>query len=158
MIPNEQDLERILVFKEIPLFRYLPLDTLLALAHSVETRRYPSGALIVEDGQPLEHCHILEAGAVSIDRGGVVEPLAAPACFNELALIGAAEPMGRIVALEPCRVLRLHAVVFQDLGRDHPEILLELCRILAHRVRAAEGASTTTRPAQPARPPRAQTS
>ena len=55
-------------------------------------------------------------------------------------LIGEVVPTGPIVAIEPCRVLLLHAIVLQDLSRDHPEILLELCRSLARRVRAAEAA------------------
>ena len=141
MIPDEQDLERVLVLKRIPLFRYLPLDTLLAIAHSVQSRRYAPGDVIANDGERLEHCHILEAGFVSIDHGGRTERLTAPTWFNELVLIGEATPTGRILALEACRVLHLHAVVFQDLSRDHPEILLELCRVLARRVRAAEGAT-----------------
>jgi len=150
MIPNEQDLERVLTLKRIALFRYLPLDTLLAIAHSVQSRRYAPGEVIAEAGARLEHCHILEAGVVAIERAGTTESLAAPASFNELVLIGEATPAGRIVAREPCRVLRLHAVVFQDLGRDHPEILVELCRILARRVRAAEAAVVAApRPVDP---------
>lgn len=140
MIHNEQDLERVLVLKRIPLFRCLPLDTLLAVARSVDSRQYGPGDVIVTSGERLEHCHILEAGAVSIERCGSIEPLAAPACFNELVLIGEDRPDGRIVALEPCCILRLHAVVLQDLARDYPDILLELCRNLVRRVRAAEGA------------------
>jgi hypothetical protein len=140
MMLNEQDLERVLVLKRIPLFRHLPLDTLLAVSRSVEAQRYLPGEVISQGGERLEHCHILEAGAVSIDRGNSIEPLPAPACFNELVLIGEVTPGARIVAIEPCRILRLHAVVLQDLSRDNPEILLELCRNLARRVRAAEGA------------------
>jgi CRP-like cAMP-binding protein len=53
------------------------------------------------------------------------------------------------VALEPCRVLRLHAVVLQDLSRDYPEILLELCRNLARRVRALEWTEPDRSPVRP---------
>jgi CRP-like cAMP-binding protein len=138
MMLNEQDLERVLVLKRIPLFRHLPLDTLLAVSRSVESQQYLPGDVIVQGGERLEHCHILEAGAVSIERGGSIEPLPAPACFNELVLVGEAAPGGRIVAVEACRILRLHAVVLQDLSRDYPEILLEICRDLARRLRAVE--------------------
>ena len=133
MILNDKDLERILILKRIPLFRYLPLDTLLAVSHSAKSRRYLPGDTIVTGRERLEHCHILEVGAISIDRGGTSERLAAPACLNELVLVGEAMPIGRILALEPCRVLLLHAVVLQDLSREHPEILVELCRTLARR-------------------------
>lgn len=137
---SEQDLDRVLVLKRIPLFRYLPLDTLLAVSRSVRSRRYLPGEVIVSGREQLDHCHILETGAIAVDRGGASEPIAAPACLNELVLIGEVMPIDRIVAREPCQILLLHAVVLQDLSRDHPEILLELCRILARRIRAAEGA------------------
>jgi hypothetical protein len=138
MILDEQDLERVLVLKRISLFRYLSLDTLLAVSRAVQLRQYLPGDVIVSGREQPDQCHILEAGTVSLNRGGTAETLAAPACLNELVLIGEVAPTGPIVALEPCRVLRLHAVVLQDLSRDYPEILLELCRNLARRVRAAE--------------------
>ncbi len=138
MVLEEQDLERVLALKRIPLFRYLSLDTLLAVSRAAQSRHYLSGDLIASGREQPDQCHILEAGTVSLNRGGATELLAAPACLNELVLIGEVTPTGPIVALEPCRVLRLHAVVLQDLSRDHPEILLELCRNLARRVRAIE--------------------
>jgi hypothetical protein len=149
MMLSEEDLERVLLLKGILLFRHLSLDTLLAVSRSLEAQEYLSGEVIVHKGERLRHCHIIEAGAVSIDRGGSIETLVAPACFNELVVIGEATSGGRIVALEPCRILLLHAVVLQDLSRDHPEILAEVCRDLARRLRAAEG---TERPATPLLP------
>jgi CRP-like cAMP-binding protein len=140
MVLDEQDLERVLVLKRIPLFRYLSLDTLLAVARAVQSRQYLPGDIVVSGREQPDQCYILEAGTVSLSRGATAERLAAPACLNELVLIGEVAPTGPIVALEPCRVLLLHAVVLQDLSRDHPEILLELCRSLARRVRAAEAA------------------
>jgi CRP-like cAMP-binding protein len=139
MMLSEEDLERVLLLKGIPLFRHLSLDTLLAVSRSLEAQEYLPGEVIVHEGERLRHCHIIEAGAVSIGRGGGTETLLAPACFNELVVIGEATSGGRIVALESCRILLLHAVVLQDLSRDHPEILTEVCRDLARRVRAAEG-------------------
>ena len=140
MMLDEQDLERVLILKRIPLFRYLSLDTLLAVSRAVQSRQYLPGDVIVSGREQPDQCHILEAGTVSLNRGGAAELIAAPACLNELVLIGEVMPTGPIVALEPCRVLRLHAVVLQDLSRDYPEILLELCRSLARRVRAAKSA------------------
>jgi hypothetical protein len=151
MMLDEQDLERVLVLKRISLFRYLSLDTLLAVSRAMQVRQYLHGEVIVSGREQPDHCLILEAGTVSLRRGGTAESLAAPACLNELVLIGEVTPTGSIIALEPCRVLLLHAVVLQDLSRDYPEILLELCRNLARRVRAAELAElgrSSVRPAE----------
>jgi hypothetical protein len=151
MMLDEQDLERVLVLKRVSLFRYLSLDTLLAVSRAMQVRQYLHGEVIVSGREQPDHCLILEAGTVSLRRGGTAESLAAPACLNELVLIGEVTPTGSIIALEPCRVLLLHAVVLQDLSRDYPEILLELCRNLARRVRAAELAElgrSSVRPAE----------
>ena len=43
MVLDEQDLERVLVLKRIPLFRYLSLDTLLAVSRAVQSRQYLPG-------------------------------------------------------------------------------------------------------------------
>jgi CRP-like cAMP-binding protein len=150
MMLDEQDLERVLVLKRISLFRYLSLDTLLAVSRAMQLRQYLPGEIIVNGRDQLDHCHLLEAGTVSLSRGGGTESLAAPACLNELVLIGEVTPIGPIVALEPCRVLLLHAVVLQDLSRDYPEILLELCRNLARRIRAAEVAALGASPVRTA--------
>jgi hypothetical protein len=150
MMLDEQDLERVLVLKRISLFRYLSLDTLLAVSRAMQLRQYLPGDVIVSGREQPDHCHLLEAGTVSLSRGGATELLAAPACLNELVLIGEVTPIGPIVALEPCRVLLLHAVVLQDLSRDYPEILLELCRNLARRIRAAEVAALGTSPVRTA--------
>jgi CRP-like cAMP-binding protein len=34
--------------------------------------------------------------------------------------------------------LRLHRLVFHDLSRDYPEIVMELCKLLARRLRRAD--------------------
>jgi hypothetical protein len=149
MVLDEQDLERVLALKRIPLFRYLSLDTLLAVSRAAQSRRYLPGDLITSGREQPDHCHILEAGTVSLGHGGTVESVAAPACLTELVLIGEVTQTGPIVALEPCRVLRLHAVVLQDLSRDYPEILLELCRNLARRVRALEWTEPDRSPVRP---------
>ena len=150
MMLDEQDLERVLVLKRIPLFRYLSLDTLLAVARAVQLRQYLPGDIIASGREQPDHCHILEVGTVSLSRGGIAELIKAPACLNELVLIGEVGPSGPIVALEACRVLLLHAVVLQDLSRDYPEILLELCRSLARRIRAAEVAAPGAGPVRSA--------
>jgi CRP-like cAMP-binding protein len=34
--------------------------------------------------------------------------------------------------------LRLHRIAFHDLSRDYPEVLTELCKLLARRLRRAD--------------------
>ena len=132
---NEQDLERVFGLKRTPLFSYLPLDTLLAVSRVLETRHYLAGEEIVTRGATQDHLGILERGAVGLVGPGGSERLEAPACFGEMVLVGELPLFQRVVAIEDSTVLRLHRVVFQDLIQDHPEMGMELAKLLARRLR-----------------------
>ena len=134
---DDQDFERIIGLKRLPLFRYVPFETIAQVARSTQVRAYLAGEEVRADGTHGQDLLILEAGAVSIANREGVQSLSAPACFGEIALAG--EPMHwpRITALEDARVSFLRAAIFEELCREHPEIALELCRLLARRLRQA---------------------
>ncbi len=137
--PTELDMERILLLKRVPLFRYLPLDTLLAVSRALERRHYIDGQPVLEAGAPLDHVWFVETGAVDLTlAGGALEHLIAPAHFGELILADDHVRAPQVVAVGDCTVLRLHRIVFHDLSRDHPDMLMELCKLLARRLRRAE--------------------
>ena len=140
-IPGERDLERALALKRTPLFRYLPLDTLLAVARMLESRRHLAGEEIVAEAAHQDWLGIVESGSVLLVGRHGGERVGAPGTFGELALVDELPPYPRVVAAEEVALLRLHRVIFEDLCRDHPEIVLELCRLLARRLRAAHGGS-----------------
>ncbi|HET6521907.1 MAG TPA: cyclic nucleotide-binding domain-containing protein, partial [Geminicoccaceae bacterium] len=141
--PTESDMERVLLLKRVPLFRYLPLDTLLAVGRVLERRAYVAGETVFEAGSRSDHFCIVESGAVEVFGDGRAAPsperLVAPAWFGELVLVDEVPRSPRVVAAEDCALLRLHRIVFHDLSRDHPEVLLELCRLLARRLRQVQG-------------------
>jgi len=139
-IATELDMERVLVLKRVALFRYLPLDTLLAISRVLERRQYLDRDAILEPGTRWDHFCIVESGAVDLlAHGGAAEHLIAPAVFGELILADESVLSPRVVAAGDCVLLRLHRIVFQDLSRDHPDMLMELCKLLARRLRHKEG-------------------
>jgi hypothetical protein len=134
MAMDHEGFERIIALKRMPLFRYMPFDTVAQVARAAQVRTYRSGEEVVADGGRRQDLLILEAGALTIgdrDRGHV---LAAPACFGEVALSGERMSWPRITALEEARVSFLRATIFEELCREHPEIAMELCRLLARRL------------------------
>ena len=142
MAMDPQSFERIIALKRMPLFRYMPFDTVAQVARSAQVRTYLTGEEVVADGARRQDLLILEAGALTIgDRdGGHV--LAAPACFGEVALSGERMSWPRITALEEARVSFLRATIFEELCREHPEIAIELCRLLARRLQGTGDASS----------------
>ncbi|MCC2664349.1 MAG: putative transcriptional regulator [Geminicoccaceae bacterium] len=138
---TELAMDQVLLLKRVALFRYLPLDTLLAVSQVLERRPYLPGETVLEPGTRWDHFCIVESGAVDLfAAGGTVEHLTAPAHFGELILADEPMPAPRVVAAGEGVLLRLHRIVFQDLSRDHPDMLMELCKLLARRLRQHHGA------------------
>ena len=139
IMATEFDMERVLLLKRVALFRYLPLDTLLAVSRVLESRQYLDRATILEAGMRSDHFCIIESGAVDLFAHGCpAEHLIAPAHFGELILADDGVRSPRVVAAGDCVLLRLHRIVFQDLSRDYPDMLMELCKLLARRLQHQE--------------------
>ena len=135
MDSDDQELERVVALKRTPLFRYVPFETLLEVARSAQARGYLAGEQVQAGGTGGQDLLILEAGALMIGQGEDARTLTAPACFGEVAVAGDPMPWPRIAAVEDARVSLLRATIFQELCREHPDMALELCRLLARRLR-----------------------
>jgi len=139
MALDDQELERIIALKRTPLFRYVPFETMVEVARSGQPRTYLAGEQVIADAGGWQDLLILETGALSVEQPGGATTLAAPACFGELALVGERMPWPRITAVVDSRIWFLRATLFQELCHEHPEMAIELCRLLARRVREANG-------------------
>ena len=140
MALDEQEFERIIALKRTPLFRYVPFETMVEVARSGRPRLYLAGEQVIVDTTGWQDLLILEAGALAIGQAEGARTLAAPGCFGELALAGEPVAWPKITALEDSRVWFLRAAIFQELCYEHPEMAIELCRLLARRVREAGAA------------------
>ena len=143
MALDDQEFERIIALKRTPLFRYVPFETMVEVARSGRPRLYLAGEQVIVDGTGWQDLLILEAGALAVGQAEGARTLAAPDCFGELALAGEPVAWPKITALEDPRVWFLRAAIFQELCYQHPEMAIELCRLLARRVR--EAAESTAR-------------
>jgi Cyclic nucleotide-binding domain len=137
MAMDYQEFERIIALKRMPLFRYVPFDIVAEVARSVQVRTYLAGEEVIAPDTRRQDLLILEAGALTIAQRDGDHTLAAPGCFGEVALCGERMAWPRITALENARVSFLRTAIFEELCREHPEIAIELCRLLARRLRAA---------------------
>jgi hypothetical protein len=140
---DDHEFERIIALKRTPLFRYVPFDIMVEVARAGQPRTYLAGEQVVVDAAGWQDLLILEAGVLSLDHPGGAAQLAAPACFGEAALVGEPVPWPRITAVEDSRIWFLRATLFQELCREHPEMAIELCKLLARRVREANGGPTS---------------
>jgi hypothetical protein len=134
---DDQELERIITLKRTPLFRYVPFETMAEVARSIQSRIYLAGEEVTADSAGQQDLLILGAGVLSIGNPEGATRLPAPACFGEAALVEERMPWPRITAVEDSRVWFLRATIFQELCHEHPVMALELCKLLARRVREA---------------------
>jgi hypothetical protein len=141
MALDDQELERIIALKRTPLFRYVPFETVAEIARAGQPRSYLPGEEVTADAAGRQDLLILEAGVLAVDGQGGAALLAAPACLGEAALVGEPMPWPRITAVEDSRIWFLHAALFQDLCHEHPEMAIELCKLLARRMREANGSA-----------------
>ncbi|MGF1561493.1 MAG: cyclic nucleotide-binding domain-containing protein [Geminicoccaceae bacterium] len=138
---EETAMDQVMLLKQMPLFRHLPLDALLALSGVMDERVFLEGERLNEDGARADHLLILARGRIAISRSsdGTEIPFSAPKCLGELALIEEGRRWSTCTALEDGVLYRLHRIVFEDLAEDYPIVFRELARLLAERVRVAEG-------------------
>jgi HEAT repeat protein len=136
MAMDFEEFERIIALKRMPLFRYVPFDIVAEVARTAQVRAYAAGEEVVAADTRRQDLLVLEAGALTLAHRDGDQTLAAPGCFGEVALCGERMPWPRITALENSRVSFLRAAIFEELCREHPEIAIELCRLLARRLRA----------------------
>lgn len=140
IVMDDLDFERIVALKRTPLFRGVPLETLVLVARAVEARVYLAGEEVIAAGSGGRDLLVLEAGALSVMHPEGTETVPAPACFGEVALAGERMLWPRIKAARDARVSFLRAALFEELCRERPELAIALCRCLARRLReAAEG-------------------
>jgi len=103
---------------------------------------YLSDELIVEQGANDEELFVLLEGEVKVRQRGPsgstdLATLEPGSTFGEMALFGEGERSADIVAVRSASCLVLERSHFEDLARQRPGILLQICRVMGVRLRAA---------------------
>jgi len=115
------------------------LTSILDHCAGAEERTFPSGAVLMAEGQRSGLLYVLVEGTVAVFRGDTeVAAVSEPgAVFGEMSCVLGTPHTATVRALTPARLYR-----FEDAGtflRSHPEIAFFLVRLLAQRLNAATG-------------------
>lgn len=127
---DDQQVERIIRLKQLPLFRDLSLDVLREVVRGMATTTWLAGERVMPPGTARRGLLIIRTGRVAAE--GVT--LVAPACLGETALTGLPFRWPEVVAVEASETEFLDAATFEELGEAHPELLVQLGRRLAEEV------------------------
>ena len=113
------------------------MDDVLALCADLPISQFAPGDSLMTEGSTSGVIHVLEAGTVGIEIGGIlVKRVSEPGSFlGEIsALLGTAHS-ARVYAITECRTRTMLAAA----ATGNPDLLLGMARLLAARLQAMTG-------------------
>ncbi|MCC0176857.1 cyclic nucleotide-binding domain-containing protein [Waterburya agarophytonicola K14] len=141
--PVSNSMNRLLLLRNIALFKNLSLDELFQIDEALEQRQVLAGETIYTEGSWGNNLYIIAEGRIQIvkELDGELEnikQLATGQYFGEIALFDEAPRWDGAIALEDCLLLSLEKKRFISLISQRPHIILEICRFLSMRLRETD--------------------
>ena len=136
-------MNRLLLLKNVALFKNLSLDELLLIDKSLEQTQVLAGETIFTEGDWGAHLYIIAEGTVQLVKAidGVpreLKQLSQGQYFGEVALFDDAPRWDGAITVEDCTLLKLEKNRFLSLITQRPHIILEICRFLSQRLRETD--------------------
>jgi hypothetical protein len=135
-------LDRLLFLRSVPIFESCSLDDLHTIDLTLIRADYLPGEAVIKAGEQGEELYIVAEGEVRVGLGqgaGWVEfaRLRPGAMFGEMALFDQGDRSADVIAVTPTACLVLDRARFEDLTRQRPGILMQICRLFGARLRDA---------------------
>jgi CRP-like cAMP-binding protein/HEAT repeat protein/ATP/ADP translocase len=138
-------IERIIFLKQVVLFQSMTIDQLKILASICEDEYVAQDTVIFKEGDPGGVVYVVVTGRVGIERegdrkGSIVRlaTLEERASFGEMNLFENSLRSANAFAIEDSLLLKVRAEPFVALIRQHPDISLEVIKVLNVRLRDAD--------------------
>ena len=110
-------------------------------SEGVSTRHFKAGETIFNEGDPAAEVYVIWSGRVGIQLGDrLIDTLEANEIFGEMALIDDKPRSATAIALTDVALAPISEMQFLLLVTRKPAFALEVMRVLARRLRAANKA------------------
>lgn len=141
--PVSTSMNRLLLLRNIALFKNLSLDEIYQIDEALEKRQALAGETIYTEGSWGGNLYIIAEGKIQIvkELDGEqenIKQLTTGQYFGEIALFDEAPRWDGAIALEDCVLLSLEKKRFISLISQRPHIILEICRFLSMRLRETD--------------------
>jgi hypothetical protein len=137
------------LLRSLPMFAPLPLAVTELLAITLQPRQFPAGAVVVREGEPGDHFHLITGGSAAVTvRGTPRPPLGRGDCFGEIALLRDVPRTATITAQQPLRTLTLSRAEFLTAVLANPTSTAAAEALAAQRL-ATDPPEDTSGPAHP---------
>ena len=132
------------ILKNVPLFSGMTEDNLKKISKYVIMSKYNEGDIIINEKEMDRRLFVILSGSVDVIKNlgtkkqtpmGSFGPLS---YFGEMALIDDSVRSASIVAREKTQVLSINHLDLHNEIRQHPDMGIELLRMLSHRIRLME--------------------
>ena len=118
-----------------------PVDFRLLAGAGVPARDFKAGDVIFRQGDPAQELFIIQSGEVEIRLGNrVLETLPQYSIFGEMALIDSAPRSATAIAASDAKLVPVGEKQFLFLISNTPHFALNVMRVMARRLRAANTA------------------
>ena len=118
-----------------------PVDFRLLAGAGVPVRDFNAGDVIFKQGDPAQELFIIQSGEVEIRLGNrVLETLPQYSIFGEMALIDSAPRSATAIAASDAKLVPVNEKQFLFLISNTPYFALNVMRVMARRLRAANSA------------------
>jgi CRP-like cAMP-binding protein len=118
-----------------------PVDFRLLAGAGVPARDFKAGDVIFRQGDPAQELFIVQSGEVEIRLGNrVLETLPQYSIFGEMALIDSAPRSATAIAASDAKLVPVSEKQFLFLISNTPYFALNVMRLMARRLRAANTA------------------
>ncbi len=141
--PTNSSMNRLLLLKNVALFKNLSLDELFLIDKALEQQQVLSNETIYTEGSWGDRLYIIAEGSVKIvknldDKQQEIKQLTKGQYFGEVALFDNAPRWDGAIAIQDCTLLKLEKKRFISLITQRPHIILEICRFLSQRLRETD--------------------
>jgi CRP/FNR family cyclic AMP-dependent transcriptional regulator len=118
-----------------------PVDFRLLAGAGVPVRDFKAGDVIFRQGDPAQELFIIQSGEIEIRLGNrVLETLPQYSIFGEMALIDSAPRSATAIAASDAKLVPVNEKQFLFLISNTPYFALNVMRVMARRLRAANSA------------------
>ncbi len=141
--PTNSSMNRLLLLKNVALFKNLSLDEIFLIDKALEQEQVLSNETIYTEGSWGDRLYIIAEGSVKIvktldEKQQEIKQLTKGEYFGEVALFDNAPRWDGAIALQDCTLLKLEKKRFISLITQRPHIILEICRFLSQRLRETD--------------------
>jgi hypothetical protein len=133
-----ESVRRMVLLEGAPLFRALPAEFLLGLAHALQQVEVEPGEAVIHQGRTNDDVFLVASGSLDVEKdGGCLAQILPGDVFGEMAFFTQRPRTATVRARERSACVVLPATELRLFAHRHPSVLAQMAHVLAVRLENA---------------------